>query len=518
MKARYIAYIIWTVIALLGVISWVVPNNGISIGGWQLRWVTLADVLGSEEEESSMCYSDSTWLAGMEEYEMATDTTRVFVAQKRVLAPLQPKQALHDSLLRQIADSIKNATKEEVVTKPTVVERSSSVVEDRSVAQVAETNKATSSSEGSSGEVVDSRRYLSAFYEALDSAGVMPVRVVHYGDSQIEEDRISNILRGRWQEAYGGGGVGLIPLHQTIPTRSVRQWLSIDGVRQSSKGGPKRYMIYGPRSRRQESNDYGVMGHVAVMDHGLVDGSEDVVMHIEPAGKKHAPHQYFSQIRLLASHVEGEVRSKDTTLAVKPYGVSVLLEQTDRCEIRLHGKGKVYGVSLETPTGVMVDNIPMRGSSGVIFTRLESRSLSDYYSATNTRLLILQYGGNMIPQSSKKSTIDGYVKNLRTQINHLRRCAPYASILFIGPSDMSTRINGKMVTYPMVPYLDKKLREMAQEEKISYWSMYEAMGGKNSMVEWVEKGLAGSDYVHFTRAGANKVGQMLGKWIDEGKR
>ena len=194
------------------------------------------------------------------------------------------------------------------------------------------------------------------------------------------------------------------------------------------------------------------------------------------------------------------------------------MEQTDRCEIRLHGKGKAYGVSLETPTGVMVDNIPMRGSSGVIFTRLESRSLSDYYSATNTRLIILQYGGNMIPQSSKKSTIDGYVKNLRTQINHLRRCAPYASILFIGPSDMSTRINGKMVTYPLVPYLDKKLQEMAQEEKIGYWSMYEAMGGKNSMVEWVEKGLAGSDYVHFTRAGANKVGQMLGKWIDEGKR
>ena len=83
---------------------------------------------------------------------------------------------------------------------------------------------------------------------------------------------------------------------------------------------------------------------------------------------------------------------------------------------------------------------------------------------------------------------------------------------------MSTRIDGKMVTYPMVPYLDKKLQEMAQEEKIGYWSMYEAMGGKNSMVEWVGKGLAGSDYVHFTRAGANKVGQMLGKWIDEGKR
>ena len=105
MKARHIVYIIWTVIALLGVISWVVPNNGISIAGWHLRWVTIGDVLG-RDKDSSMCYSDSTWLAGVEEYEMAIDTTIVFVAQKRVLEPLQPKQALRDSLLRQIADAL----------------------------------------------------------------------------------------------------------------------------------------------------------------------------------------------------------------------------------------------------------------------------------------------------------------------------------------------------------------------------------------------------------------------------
>ena len=39
------------------------------------------------------------------------------------------------------------------------------------------------------------------------------------------------------------------------------------------------------------------------------------------------------------------------------------------------------------------------------------------------------------------------------------------------------------------------------------------MGGKDSMVRWVEVGLAGSDYVHFTRAGANKVGKMLYEWL-----
>ena len=66
----------------------------------------------------------------------------------------------------------------------------------------------------------------------------------------------------------------------------------------------------------------------------------------------------------------------------------------------------------------------------------------------------------------------------------------------------------------MVPYLDQQLKKMAAEEQIAYWSMYNAMGGYNSMVKWREQGLAGSDYVHFTRAGANNIGKKLYNWID----
>ena len=78
---------------------------------------------------------------------------------------------------------------------------------------------------------------------------------------------------------------------------------------------------------------------------------------------------------------------------------------------------------------------------------------------------------------------------------------------------MSTNIDGQMTTYPLIPYMDKLLKKMAAEEQIAYWSMYDAMGGKDSMVRWVEIGLAGSDYVHFTRAGANKVGKILSEWL-----
>ena len=361
----------------------------------------------------------------------------------------------------------------------------------------------------------DTRVHLLAFYQALEHAHQIPVRVVHYGDSQIEEDRISNVLREQWQKKYGGGGVGLIPLHQTIPTRTLRQWLSIDGVVQTTQQGPKRYIVYGPKSMRRDDGMYGVMGQVACMDSAWVAGSEKVTVNIMPMDKKAKTYNYFNQVRLLADSIQGKViLPNHTSIELSPQQIAQLPDSTTQCEIQLQGRGNVYGLSLETPIGVMVDNIPMRGCSGNIFTRIDSTQLASYYQQTNTRLIILQYGGNMIPQTQNPSTLDAYVYSLKQHIRYLRSCAPNAAILFIGPSDMSTRIDGQMTTYPLVPYLDRILQRMAQQEKIAYWSMYHAMGGYDSMVEWNKKGLAGNDHIHFTRAGAKKIGKILFDWID----
>ena len=469
MKARQIAYIIWTVIALLGAFCLVVPDGGWHIGTWHLRFPTLAQALDMDTKQG-------------DELSMMNDS---------LLAELETQSVLP-------SDSV--VAEDSLAVQDSIPPKAQPVIPDVNVSNT------------------DSRAYLAAFYAALDSVRTMPVRVVHYGDSQIEEDRITNVLRERWQKSYGGGGVGLLPLHQTIPTRSMRQWLSMDGVVQTVQGGPKRYLVYGPRSMRLDNNEYGVMGQVAVMDSTLVAGSEDVVMCIEPINKKRQGHNYFNRVRVLTDSVDGYILAQDTMLSPTPDTRHPLLytlpDSTTKCEIHLQGKGKVYGVSLETPTGVIVDNIPMRGCSGNIFTKIDSTQLSDFYRETNTRLIILQFGGNMIPQTENASTISGYVRStLRQQVRYLRACAPDAAILFIGPSDMSTNIDGQMTTYPLVPYMDKLLKKMAAEEQIAYWSMYDAMGGKDSMVRWVEIGLAGSDYVHFTRAGANKIGRMLYEWL-----
>ena len=338
----------------------------------------------------------------------------------------------------------------------------------------------------------DSRMFLKAFYASLAESNERVVRVLHYGDSQIEEDRMSQQIREALQNKYGGSGAGLMPLAQTIPSRTVRQQLYMNDRFTMPAQGPRRYMVYGPKRDQRADGLYGVMGQVAVMNDSLVKGSEAIMTVCTPqdSRKRYTRWQIFA----------------DETISDSIVGDTVYLR----------GKGKVYGLSQESETGVIVDNIPMRGCLGLVFNKIDSAQLVTFYREQNVRLIIMQFGGNAIPSNRNPGTIQGIVKGLRQQVQLIRSLAPEASILFIGPSDMLTQTEGEWTTYPMVPYMDRLLRKMALEENIAYFSLYRWMGGAGSMLHWQEIGLAGTDGVHFTRAGARKAGNAVANWILEG--
>lgn len=337
------------------------------------------------------------------------------------------------------------------------------------------------------------RLSLPAFYASLATTGERSVRIVHYGDSQIEEDRITMIIRRRLQDRFGGGGIGLIPMVQTIPTYTAKQTLEQDG-HEIPLTSVKRYLAYGPSSMRlKDDNRYGPMAQVAYI-------TEPVDVCVELL-RDRVPTYDYSSIRILCSD-------------------SVIVTFTDSAAMRsstLHfsGTGYVYGISLETPTGIQVDNIPMRGAAGTNFTTMNKRQFASYFRETNTTLIIMQFGGNAMPSIRTRAGLDKYVLAMRQQIHFLMSAAPNASLLFIGPSDMITVVDGEQQTYPLLPVLDSELSAMVAEEGGAYYSLFRLMGGAGSMISWRDKGLAGEDMIHFTRAGAKKVGEMLAKQLIE---
>ena len=428
MKPYKVLIFIVCVMAGLAALCLVLPGR-IAMGDQELRWPTLAEVLETEETIASQ---DSPENIGAPESPESPDSP-VPSAPKDTVAPVIPKVSV---------DS-----------------------------------------------VTDSRMFLAAFYASLAESSERVVRVVHYGDSQIEEDRMSQQIREKLQALYGGKGVGLVPLAQTIPTLSVRQELRMNGRFTAPTQGPRRYLVYGPKHDQRTDGLYGVMGQVAVMNDSLVKGSEEITAIVTPL----IPTARYSHWRVFA----------DTSVHYTFAGDTV----------QLSGRGAVYGLSQQSETGVIVDNIPMRGCLGLVFEKIDSAQLSTFYRRENVKLIIMQFGGNAIPFNEKPTTISAIVKGLREQVRYLQACAPEASILFIGPSDMLTQEEGEWTTYPMVPYMDRLLRKMALEENIAYFSLYRWMGGAGSMLKWQEIGLAGSDGVHFTRAGARKAGNAVVEWI-----
>jgi len=338
----------------------------------------------------------------------------------------------------------------------------------------------------------DSRVFLAAFYASLAETNEQVVRVLHYGDSQIEEDRMTQQIRESLQKRYGGSGVGLMPLAQTIPTRTVKQQLHMDGKMVQPAQGPRRYLVYGPKRDQRTNGLYGVMGQVALMNDSMVSGSEQVMAVCTPQEEQ----RRYTRWQVFADSTIHDSIAGDT--------------------VYLTGHGNVYGLSQESDTGVIVDNIPMRGCLGLVFTKMDSAQLASFYREQNVRLIILQFGGNAIPSNETPSTIQSIVHGLRQQVRYLRTLAPQASFLFIGPSEMMKQADGEWQSYPMVPYMDQLLRKMALEEEIAYFSLYRWMGGEGSMKHWQEVGLAGSDGIHFMRSGARKAGNAVANWLIDG--
>ena len=338
------------------------------------------------------------------------------------------------------------------------------------------------------------------------------IRIVHYGDSQIEMDRMTNRLRAYMQNTFGGGGPGLVPFATLIPSLSVSTYGTGDLVRQSP---------FGDSTVVRASGNYGPM----VQDYHVAGTATSTIT----AGTHRSCDsrlRQFSQFKIIFCNRPGPF---DITFADRKGGYTDHQRQeeegvhsfqwkldsaTTSVRLSVSGNADIYGIMVDDGPGVAVDNIPMRGCSGHQFTQINRQQLAAAYSMMDIGLIILQFGGNSVPYLKSQKSIDAYCTNMGHQIDRLRQCCPNARILFVGPSDMCANVEGDIITYPLLPKIVETLRTTANAHGAAYWSIYHAMGGYNSMAAWVEKGLGGVDYVHFSQRGVDIMGDRLAKAFD----
>jgi len=365
----------------------------------------------------------------------------------------------------------------------------------------------------------DSLGGLIRFFMALEQLKTQgkSVRVAYFGDSMIEGDLISQDLREMMQDSFGGYGVGFMPItsivagfRQSVIHSFSQNWRDHNLLEKSHDGHPP-----------------GITGHTFVPPYGTADSTSAGSAWVKYTAPKRRLLDKFYNVRMFYSAPEGThyVNVNQRSHRLSEGGVNELKLnsgspiQSVHAGFNCSGAVDVYGFSMDSDSGVFVDNFSFRGNSGLTLTQMPYRVLNGLDKHLGYDLIILQYGPNVV--NSKLKSYDWYEKGMVEVIKHLKNAFPGASVLVISTGDKGYRKNGVMTTDPAVPILAAAQRRAAEKTGSAFWSLYDAMGGHESMIKWVKGDTvyANKDYTHFNHRGAKRIGKMLyDKLISEYKQ
>jgi lysophospholipase L1-like esterase len=350
-----------------------------------------------------------------------------------------------------------------------------------------------------------------------------PVRIAHYGDSQIEGDRITHHIRAIFQRRFGGSGPGYVAVSD--PANAVT-------YTRKETGAWRRYTVFQDKLKSglyfQGGFFFRFLGTIPARKDTA--GNEIPARYFDGAGTTlELPPFGIQRVRLLMGPVaqavfvtlqaDGTVLMRDS-LPVETGFHTALDMPLARSpgKVRLEFKGNVspdvYGLLLDGKGGVAVDNYALRGHSGDGLLRIANGYLRQQLATTQTRLVIFQFGGNMIPYLTPKKM--EWVEDLFYQLFAKYRAAyPHAAVLVVSPADMATKVEGEYRSYPIVKVLAAAQKRAALKAGCAFWDLYEAMGGEGSILSWSRQKpeLAAADYAHFSPAGQRVVGNLLARAI-----
>lgn len=326
-------------------------------------------------------------------------------------------------------------------------------------------------------------------------------KIVHIGDSHLQADWFSGALRNQLQRVYGNAGLGLVFPYKAIRTNGPNSYTTWSNTPLTSSKLIK---------CKTADCAVGISAYNAILPSGT-----ELVFSLKNDSLSHFISLLYDAQDQQAIRIDGinNTASYRIQEGDQFYISSLTSKVASRFSITADSYCVLHGVVLNNGNpGVLYHTI---GANGATFNNYNRAPVFwNQLASLEPNLVLISLGTN---ESVSDLTRDSFNLQLTQFLNNLRTYCPNAQLMYTTPADNAIKqvithrkkVKGKWrtrksVVYRNNPQLDvirNTLIEHCTQHRIMYWDLYEAMGGKGSITNWVDAGYAAKDHIHFSKIG-----------------
>lgn len=355
---------------------------------------------------------------------------------------------------------------------------------------------------------IENVNHLDDFYERLrqlKNTGQGQVNIVHIGDSHIQADFMTAVVRNLLQAYFGNSGRGLIVPARVAGTNEPANIRSSTNTSWTSKRCvyPAQPLPIGVGGITISTTQANAVLDVEALGHQPGNGFNKLTLFYQKD-----PTSYGFSIRDSADRelgyidtFSGEPFTNFTTVSWSAFMNKVSIKAVK--ENDQQHQATIFGINLERDTpGLLYHAIGVNGAK--YFHYNAALYFSKQVQALKPDLIILSLGTN---ESLDYPYIDkNFSNHVKKLVDALSASSPQAKFMLISPPDAFRK---KVRENPGIKTIRDSLVYSAVEHGLAFWDMYKIQGGKGSAAIWRKHGLLRPDGVHFSKDGYAYQGWLL---------
>jgi lysophospholipase L1-like esterase len=369
---------------------------------------------------------------------------------------------------------------------------------------------ATNGLERNQDNVIQNAAHLDEFFDALYQLRLnndRKINIVHIGDSHIQADYLTAVVRRNFQKYFGNAGRGLIipakvagtngPFN--VVTNSSEKWNSGRVVEAANP------LPIGIGAITVQTTNEHARLEVYMNDLWLDYGFNALTLFFQ----KDESSFYFSvkdtlnkELAFIGSFTEEPF--VNYSRVVFPDAVSAMSLETIK-SMPTQNQAVIFGINLENDAnGIRYHAIGVNGARYAHYNK--ASLLAAQTAALTPDLFIVSLGTNeAIQYPYLEKDLIAQIDNF---ISSLKRNNPKAKFMLVTPPGAFRKKNKPN---PGIEITRQQIIAYAVENGFAFYDMYKAMGGDQAADTWKACGMIRSDGVHFTKDGYEYQGTLFFK-------